>query len=198
MELRERSREGGPLMGNAVGRARLALGLVLLLFVSTVGAAEPMQRPGFFVGATGGVVAPEGGREGYGRGLQIGYRSAYQSEASPHSHVSIELDIMESVRAVRPDQRRDVDADVLMVGLHVSGNNYFTERAFLRHRLGLVIRELDVEGDDRQRRARMSAGLGLGYAVTPRTELIVDAGVQFLGTGAQLYYTGLAGLRLHF
>ena len=177
-------------------RILVVLGGLLLFGMPAVG-AEPLPRPGYFVGLTGGMIAPEGGREGYTRGLQLGYRSGYQSAATPRTHVSVELDIGDTVRRVRPDQRRDGQAHKLLVGLHLTGNNYFTDRLFLRTRIGGVYSQRDPDDDSREHRGRISFGLGLGHALGRRAEAIVDTGVQY-GFGTQLYYTATGGIRFHF
>ena len=170
----------------------------VLLFSQAGLAGEPLPRPGWYVGVSGGMIAPEGGREGYTRNLVAGYRSAYESAATPRSYVSTELEISDSVRQVRTDGRREKSADVLTVGAYLIGNSHVAEHTFLRSRLGAVFREIDRRDNRRSRQGRLAFGLGIGRVLTPRTEAVVDLGAQYWGTGAQLYYTATAGLRFHF
>ncbi len=161
-------------------------------------AVEPLPRPGWYVGTGLGMVAPEGGREGYTRSLQLGYRSGYQSPSTPRSYVSLEFSLADSIRQVRPDHRRSTTADVLLVGAHLAGNSHLSERMFLRSRLGMIYRQVDRGGGDRDRQGRLSFGLGAGVRLGERTEAVLDGGVQYLGVSARLYYTATTSLRFHF
>lgn len=176
----------------------------LLAAISSVAAGADVgddadAMPRWSVTAGGVVVSPEGGREGYGGLVNLAWQTPYRSPGAPGSYFALELELLETTDQFRRGRGDDrIKGDLRAAGLYLAVNTHFTERAFYRVRLGGVYRYLDESDRDGRHQGRLGVSMGLGYSLTERLDLVSDAGLQYLGDNLRLFYTGSAGLRLHF
>ncbi|MCC5958923.1 MAG: hypothetical protein LAT50_12510 [Ectothiorhodospiraceae bacterium] len=157
------------------------------------------EPPRWSLGAGAAVVAPEGGREGYAGYLNLGWRLAYSSPGAPRSYFGLELELSDTFESYRRDRGSDrIKGDVTTAGVYLAANTFMTERVFFRARLGGAYRYLDESHRAGRHQGRLAAGLGLGYSINRRLDLLTDASIQYLGRDARLHYVGSAGVRVHF
>ncbi len=172
---------------------------VLLGANCALSAADSDETQRWSVGAGGAVVVPEGGSEGYAGYLALGWRLPYSSPGAPRSYFGLELQLSESVEPYRRDRGSSrIEGDVRAAGIYLAANTYMTRRAFFRARIGGVYRYLDESHRSARHQGRLGVGLGLGYSLAERVDLVTDASVQYLGWDARMHYVGTAGLRFHF
>lgn len=158
------------------------------------------STPGSWALSAGGtLIAPEGGSEGYGAFVNLAWRTPYHSPGAPRSYFGLELELMETADSyTRRSRGNRVEGDLRTAGLFLAANTYINDKAFFRARLGGVYRYMDESHRDSRHQGRMAVGLGLGYSLTERLDLVTDAGLQYLGSELRLFYVGSAGLRVHF
>ncbi|MCC5856857.1 MAG: hypothetical protein JJT90_01760 [Ectothiorhodospiraceae bacterium] len=186
---------------NRMLRGAFAAGLLVLggLGSALAGPAEDTGPGPWSLTAGGAVIAPEGGREGYGVYLNLGWRMPYHSPGAPRSFFALELELMETTDSYRRSHgSRRIEGDLRSAGFYLAANTAMGERSFFRARLGGVYRYLDESHRSARHQGRLGVGLGLGYNLTERLDLITDAGVQYLGLSTRFTYLGTAGLRVRF
>ncbi len=182
------------------GNTLLLAGLLAALGPGVVTADDGSgPAPRWSVTAAGAVVSPEGGREGYGGMVNLAWRTPYQSPGAPRAYFGLEVELLETTDSFSRDRSSGrIEGDMRSLGLYLAANTYFSERGFYRARLGGVYRYLDESHRDGRHQGRMGFGLGLGYSLSERIDLVGDAGLQYLGQDLRLLYTGTAGIRVHF
>ncbi len=152
----------------------------------------------WYVAAGGGVLHFEGGDNTGQAAVTLGRKLPYRHQQTPRSNIALELEVTRTTSAVsrRIDgERRDVD--VTTGSGWMALNTYVGERFFHRTRLGLLYRHLDPEGRSSRSQGRIGFGMGAGFVLTPRLEVLADASVQYWGT-ADLAAAGTVAGRFYF
>lgn len=178
-----------------------ALGLAALITAGLSHAAQGSgsEPGGWYLALGGGAQSFEGWSSGTHGALILGRKLAYRHPDAPRSSVAVEFGLDQSIDPVPRRRSGDgAEVDVTSGNLYLAVNTHVTERIFYRARLGLVLRHLEFQPDDRSRtRGRIGFGLGGGVAVAEWLDLVADAGLQYMGSSA-LLYTGTLSMRVHF